>query len=82
MKAKKLIFPAILLAVLLIAYVAVSFIVGYNTKPAVSEGEFPFSITYEYLGDFKKACVLMEAYLAIYPDDTMALREYEFLKTR
>lgn len=53
MKAKKLIFPAILLAVLLIAYVAVSFIVGYNTKPAVSEGEFPFSITYEYLGETK-----------------------------
>ena len=23
----------------------------YNTKPAVSEGEFPFSITYEYLGE-------------------------------
>ena len=39
-------------------------------------------VTYEYLGDFKKACVLMEAYLATYPDDTMALREYEFLKTR
>ncbi len=39
-------------------------------------------VAYEYLGDFKKACVLMEAYLATYPDDATALREYEFLKTR
>ena len=39
-------------------------------------------VAYEYLGDFKKACVLMETYLATYPDDTAALREYEFLRTR
>lgn len=39
-------------------------------------------VAYEYLGDFKKACVLMEAYLASYPDDEAALREYAFLRTR
>ena len=39
-------------------------------------------ISYEYLGDFKKACVLMETYLAMYPDDELAIREYEFLRTR
>ena len=53
MKTKKLIFPAILLVGLLIAYAIVSVIFCYNTKPAVSEGEFPFSITYEYLGETK-----------------------------
>lgn len=39
-------------------------------------------VAYEYIGDFKKACVLMESYLASYPDDEDAKREYEFLKTR
>jgi hypothetical protein len=53
MKIKKLIFPAILLVGVLIAYAIVSVIFCYNTKPAVSEGEFPFSVTYEYLGETK-----------------------------
>ena len=39
-------------------------------------------VTYEYLSDFKKAAVLMEAYLKAYPDDQVAKRENEFLKTR
>lgn len=39
-------------------------------------------VAYEYLGDFKQACVLMENYINNYPDDAEALREYEFLKTR
>ena len=39
-------------------------------------------VAYEYLGEFKKATVNMEAYLKTYPDDEKALREYEFLKTR
>lgn len=37
---------------------------------------------YEHLTQYKKAAVLMEAYLQSYPDDSEALREYEFLKTR
>lgn len=39
-------------------------------------------VAYEYMGDFKKACVLVESYLKIYPDDENAKREYIFLKTR
>lgn len=39
-------------------------------------------VAFEYLGEFKKATVNMEAYLKSYPDDEKALREYEFLKTR
>lgn len=37
---------------------------------------------YERLAQFKKAAVLMESYLSLYPDDERARREYEFLKTR
>lgn len=53
MKTKKFVLPAVLLVGLLIAYAAFSVIFCYNTKPAVSEGEFSFSITYEYLGETK-----------------------------
>ncbi len=44
--------------------------------------QFNEIVAYEYLGDFKKAAVLMETYCKLYPDDTGAQREYEFLKTR
>lgn len=43
---------------------------------------FNEAVAYEYLGDFSKAMLLMEAYLANYPDDERAQREYTFLKTR
>ena len=39
-------------------------------------------VAYEYLGEFDQANVLMKNYLAVYPDDYEALREYEFLKSR
>lgn len=39
-------------------------------------------ITYEYLGDYKNAAVLLDSYLKTYPDDEAAAREYIFLKTR
>lgn len=39
-------------------------------------------VTYERLGEYKKAAVLMESYLSVYPDDEAAQREYIFLKTR
>lgn len=39
-------------------------------------------VAYEYLGDFKTAAKKMEEYAAIYPEDSAAAREYEFLKTR
>ena len=51
MKIKNLRIPAILLMGLLVAYAILTVILCYNTKPAVSEGEFPFSITYEYRGE-------------------------------
>ena len=39
-------------------------------------------VAYEYLGEFDQANVLMKNYLAVYPDDQDAIREYEFLKSR
>ena len=39
-------------------------------------------VAYEYLGEFDQANLLMKDYLAIYPDDQDAIREYEFLKSR
>lgn len=39
-------------------------------------------VTYEYLGEYRKAAVLMDSYLTTYPDDEEAAREYTFLKTR
>lgn len=39
-------------------------------------------VAYEYLGEFDQACVLIKQYLANYPDDQNAIREYEFLQTR
>jgi tetratricopeptide (TPR) repeat protein len=39
-------------------------------------------VIYEYLGEFKKAQALMNAYLAGYPNDKDALREQKFLETR
>lgn len=37
---------------------------------------------YEYLGNYAQAKVLMESYIALYPDDKEAGREYSFLMTR
>ena len=53
MKLKKFTLPAIFLVITIIAYIVASFVFCYTTKPAVSEGEFPFSITYEYKGEQK-----------------------------
>ncbi len=39
-------------------------------------------IAYEYLGEYKKASVLLDSYLKTYPDDGAAKREKEFLSTR
>lgn len=39
-------------------------------------------VAYEHLGEFEQANVLMKNYLQVYPDDSDALREYEFLKSR
>lgn len=39
-------------------------------------------VAYEYKNDFQTAAALMSEYLKSYPDDQVAKREYEFLKTR
>lgn len=39
-------------------------------------------VAYEHLGDFTTATSLMKKYLAAYPDDAAAAREYTFLQSR
>lgn len=39
-------------------------------------------VAYEYLGEYKKAAVLLDSYLKMYPDDEKAKREQQFLLTR
>lgn len=39
-------------------------------------------VAYEYLGEYKKAAVLLDGYLKLYPDDETAKREQQFLSTR
>lgn len=51
MKTRKLLLPSIFLVVTIIAYIVASLAFCYTTKPEISEGEFPFSVTYEYKGE-------------------------------
>ena len=51
MKNKKLFLPTIILAVAILATVVYSVISSIAFKPTVTEGEFPFSITYELDGE-------------------------------
>ena len=51
MKNKKLFLPGIILAVAIVAIVVYSIFSSIAYKPAVTEGEFPFSITYELDGE-------------------------------
>ena len=44
--------------------------------------QFNEIVAYEYLSEYRKAAVLMDNYIKMYPDDEAAKREYEFLKTR
>ena len=53
-----------------------------NDLSSLKELEFNEAITYEYLGDFDTAFIKISDYIATYPDDATALREYDFLKTR
>jgi len=48
----------------------------------VQQLRFNQIVAYEYLGEFERAASLMNGYLASYPDDAQAVREYEFLRTR
>lgn len=53
-----------------------------NDLSSLKELRFNEAITYEYLGDFDTAFTKFSDYISIYPDDAMALREYDFLRTR
>ena len=53
MKRKKPSAAVILFAITMVAYMAATLIFCYKTKPEVTKGEFPFSITYEYEGETK-----------------------------
>ena len=60
MKIKKLTATMIFLVMTLAAYIAASVIFCYTTKPEVTTGEFPFSITYEYKGETKTLSGVLE----------------------
>lgn len=51
MKAKKLLLPAIILSVAILVMAVFSVVSNIAQKPTVTEGEFPFSITYELDGE-------------------------------
>lgn len=53
MKTKKLSAAMILLVAMVLVYIVATVLFCYKTRPAVTEGEFPFSITYEYEGETK-----------------------------
>lgn len=53
MKNKKMSSAKILFAITMAVYLVVTLVCCYKTKPKVTEGEFPFSITYEYKGETK-----------------------------
>ncbi len=62
---------------------------AFESGLAIEEGNdyvqqlrFNQIVAYEYLGEFERAASLMNGYLASYPDDAQAVREYEFLRTR
>lgn len=60
MKTKKLSLEMIFLVITVVAYIAGSVIFCYTTKPAVTTGEFPFSVTYAYKGETKTLSGVMK----------------------
>ena len=61
MKNKKFSLVAVFLAVTIIAYIAATVIFCYTTKPEITKGEFPFSITYEYKGETRTLSGVMKS---------------------
>lgn len=61
-----------------------SFEKGLSVEGAAISQSLKFNqiVAYEYRGDFDQAALLMKSYIAAYPDDAAAQREYLFLKTR
>lgn len=61
-----------------------SFQAGMNQDDSSITQTLKFNeiVAYEYMQEFQTAATLMREYLKLYPDDAVAAREYEFLKTR
>lgn len=53
MNKKKFLLPSVFLALTIVAYIVASVLFCYTTKPEVTSGEFPFSITYKYKDEIK-----------------------------
>lgn len=73
MKIKKLSTAMIILAVTLVVYMIATVMFCYTTKPKVAQGEFPFSITYEYKGETKTLSGVLECE---YSDSCTILNEH------
>ncbi|MFA9378939.1 MAG: tetratricopeptide repeat protein [Lachnotalea sp.] len=56
--------------------------IALNESDSIQELLFNEVVAYENLSDFTTAAQKMEEYINLYPDDSIATREYEFLKTR
>lgn len=56
--------------------------IALNEGDSIQELLFNEVVAYENLSDFKTAAQKMQAYLGLYPNDSTAKREYDFLKTR
>ena len=66
MKNKKLFLPTIILAVAIVLTMISAVVAGIALKPKVTEGEFPFSITYELDG---KTVTIKDVYKVWYEQD-------------
>ncbi len=56
--------------------------IALNEGDSIQELLFNEVVAYEYLSDFTTAAQKMQAYISLYPNDSTANREYDFLKTR
>lgn len=56
--------------------------IGLGDSAVLQSLSFNEVAAYEYLGEFEQARTLLTQYLANYPDDEQAKREYDFLATR
>ncbi|MBA4688962.1 MAG: tetratricopeptide repeat protein [Candidatus Galacturonibacter soehngenii] len=56
--------------------------IALNEGESIQELLFNEIVAYEYLSDFTTASQKIQEYISLYPNDSLAQREYEFLKTR
>lgn len=56
--------------------------IALNEGESIQELLFNEIVAYEYLSDFTTASQKIQEYISLYPNDSLAQREFEFLKTR